>query len=67
MKATLEFNLPEEMIEMQQATMAGELAYTLRHVDEQLRMAIKHMEESRYPSVMQECRQLINETLEKLL
>lgn len=56
MKATLEFNLPEDKAELDLATMAGEMFSTICEVDNILRNHLKHGDEQRDREVMERCR-----------
>lgn len=67
MKATLEFELPEDMEKMQAATMASEMLSVLYAVDNLLRNTLKYREEHHYNKAMEESRTLINEMIGKLL
>lgn len=67
MKATLEFNLPEERVEHRHAVNAADMAACLWDVDQELRTFIKHGNPDK-PSteLAHELRQLISDTLERI-
>jgi len=64
MKATLEFNLPEDTAEHFRAVHAGAAWFTLYEVDNRLRNLIKYgaSKDSSYEQELSEIRREINET-----
>lgn len=64
MKATLEFNLPEERTEAEIAMHAGYLYSTLRKVDQILRTCLKHDGDARDAAI--ECRSIISDVIGRL-
>lgn len=67
MKATLEFNLPEEYQEHQLASRAGELSNLVLDADEQIRSWMKHGHGTKFETVdgaLSACRDLLREAVE---
>ena len=63
MKATLEFNLPEEQVEFDLAVNGNKWSYVAWKVDQELRSKIKYSESitEEQRDIYQEVRNLINE------
>ena len=67
MKATLEFNIPEEREEFNAACYAMDLRLALNDVDQKLRALLKHgTPNDESAEVAQECRQIIGEIMAKV-
>ena len=56
MKATLEFDLPDDKAELELATIAGQMYSTIDQVDALLRNQLKHGDETKDRSTMERCR-----------
>ena len=66
MKATLEFNLPEERQEHMMAVLVGEMYQVLWEIDQQCRSWLKHGHEISAEQVMEWVRAEVSEVLAKL-
>lgn len=56
MKATLEFNLPDDSTELELATIASQMYATINQVDAMLRNQLKHGDETKDRNIMERCR-----------
>ena len=63
MKATIEFNLPDERTEFEMAAAAGEMYSAIWDVDAELRQLLKHGGDT--AEVIESCRERLNEILRR--
>lgn len=67
MKATLEFDLPDERVEHRHAVNATDMAALLWDMDSELRMFLKHgNKEKTAEQLATELRQMMSDTLERI-
>lgn len=66
MKATLEFNLPDDKLELELATIAGHMFSTICEVDALLRNQLKHGNETKDRNIMERCRHELADILARV-
>lgn len=66
MKAILEFELPDDELQLKLATIAGDLYSAAVDVDHMLRNHIKHGDDGHSDEVMNRCRSVLRDVLERL-
>lgn len=66
MKAILEFTLPDDDLQMKLATMSGDLYSAASEVEHMLRNHVKHGDIGHSIEVMNRCRSVLREVLERL-
>lgn len=67
MKAILEFNLPEDRRELDNALLAAQMISVIHEVDELLRSQLKHGDRARDEQIMARCRDELAELVDRTM